>query len=102
MSIPSHNNFKTSTRGLIIILSFILGCSRPGMTRHKNIILYFLERVDGRLYETENMDHHEYDCIDTLKGEKPSIAKMMQTFLRSLAKLGSMASSAFHGPVSAR
>lgn len=61
------------------VLSFVLGCSGSGMMRHKNIKLYFIQIIDGRLYAIVNMGYHEYKRAVRLKGEKPSVAKSTRT-----------------------
>jgi hypothetical protein len=55
-----------------------------------------MQRAGGRLYETTKTSQHEYDSAIRLKGKKPFVTKLMQTFLASLAKLESKAYDAFH------
>jgi hypothetical protein len=55
-----------------------------------------MQRAGGRLYEMAMIGQHEYDTMVILKGVKPSVAKLIQTFLESLANSGSMLSRDFH------
>jgi hypothetical protein len=55
-----------------------------------------MQRAGGRLYEMAMIGQHEYDTTVILKGVKPSVAKLIQTFLESLANSGSMLSRDFH------
>jgi hypothetical protein len=45
--------------------------------RHRNIYLYFMQKVGERLYEIAKMGQHEYDAADELYNMKPSIANPM-------------------------
>jgi hypothetical protein len=72
------------------------GCSGLGITRHKNINSYFMQRAGGRLYRLEMICQHEYDTMVILKGVKPLVAKLIQMFLASLVNSGSKLSRAFH------
>jgi hypothetical protein len=69
---------------------------RSGTMRHRNIYLYFMQKVGERLYEIAKMGQHEYDAADELYNMKPSIANPMWIFLASLAKSVSKLSRAFH------
>jgi hypothetical protein len=45
-----------------------------------------MQRAGGRLYEIAKTSQHEYDSAIILKGKKPSVTKLMQTFLASASK----------------
>ena len=52
-----------------------LRCSGLGITRHKNINSYFMQRAGGRLYGMAMIGQHEYDATVILNGVKPSVSK---------------------------
>jgi hypothetical protein len=54
-----------------------------------------MQRAGGRLYDMAMIGQHEYDTAVILKGVKPSVAKLIRTFLGSLAKSGSKLSRDF-------
>jgi hypothetical protein len=74
----------------------VLGWSRLGMRRHRNIYSYFMQREGGRLFGIAKTGQQEYDTTLILYGVNPSVANPMHTFRASLAKPASKSSRAFH------
>jgi hypothetical protein len=70
------------------------------MIRQRNMNSNFIQRDDGRLYDTAKTGQQEYGAEFVLNGSKPFVANPKQTFLASLAKFASNLSSTFHASLS--
>jgi hypothetical protein len=91
-----HNYFNSSINSFNI--TFIHGprAFGPGTMRQRNMNSNFIQRDDGKLYDTTKMGQQEYGAEFVLDGSKPSVPNPKRTFLASLAKSTSNLSSIFH------